>query len=124
MTPILTALLFALVPIVLIGYGVFRLVRRGFEMKELAGRGVETTARIVQRQQFATAGGARRNDRYLVYEFTDDRGVTYRHRSHVVSRDWLATQAGDSIPVVYLPDKPAVSAPRDVVESARKALKM
>jgi hypothetical protein len=123
MNGILTALFFALVPLLLIGYTVYRLVKRGLEMRHLAERGVEATARIVDRQQFNTATGTRRNDRYLVYEFTDDRGVTHRHRSNVVSRDWLAVQTGDSIPIVHLPENPAVNAPRDVVENARKALK-
>jgi hypothetical protein len=119
----MTELLFALIPLLLIGYTVFRLVRRGLEMKQLAERGVKTTARIVNRQQFATATGTRRNDRYLIYEYADERGVTHRHRSHVVSRDWLAAAEGDSIPIVYLPDKPSISAPHDVVENASKALK-
>jgi hypothetical protein len=119
----MTGLLYALIPVLLIGYTIFRLVRCGFEMKQLAERGIATTARIIDRQQFATARGTRRNDRYLRYEYTDDRGVKHTHRSHVTSSDWLAVAEGDSIPILYLPDKPAVSAPRDVVEKAREALR-
>lgn len=118
----MTELLFFLLPLGLIAYTIIHLVRRGFQMKDLAARGVQTDATIIDRQQFATAHGSRRNDRYLRYEYTDGNGIRHTHRAHVVSRDWLASIEGDKIPVVYLPDRPAVSALLADVERARSAL--
>lgn len=116
-------LIYIFIPLFLIAYGIYHLIRRGLQMKELATQGVLTQAQIIDRQEFTTAKGARRNDRYLRYQYVDAQGRHHTARSHVVSRDWLANQNGDSIDIVYLPHRPEVSALASDVENARKALK-
>jgi hypothetical protein len=42
----------ALIPVLLIGYGLFTVVRRGFEMRRLATEGVETSGTVTRKVTF------------------------------------------------------------------------
>ena len=107
---------------VVVVYSIYRIVRRGFDLKLLVEDGVEAVGTVSQKLQFATAKGSRRNDRYLIYEYEDPRGVRHRHRSSVTSEFWRSHEEGGPIDIVYSRSRPEISAPRGLVEKARKAI--
>lgn len=101
-----------------IGYGIYWLVRRGYQLKALVERGVSGTARIVRKRRFrgmAMKQGSKR----LVYEFRGPDGRSYQGRFMASDEEFSAAEAGQEIEIVYLPDRPAVHARRVLVEQTR-----
>lgn len=100
------------------GYGIYWLVRRGYQMKALVERGESGTARIVRKQRFrgmAMKQGSKR----LVYEFRGPDGRPYQGRFMASDEEFSAAEPGQEIAIVYLPDRPAVHARRALVEQTR-----
>jgi hypothetical protein len=98
---------------------VLLVVKRGKEFKQLIASGVETPALVVERRTFNRKSG---RSRALTYEFTDPTGTTRRRRAFVTSKVFEASPEGTAVTVVYLPEKPSVSALKGDVELLKKNL--
>lgn len=109
-------------PLVLIGYGIYAVVRRGFQMKLLAQDGVAVQGVVTAKLQYGGARGARRNDRRIAYEYRDAAGNVHRHVSMVTSEFWNGHVEGGPIDLVVARSRPEISAPRHLVEASRAAL--
>lgn len=107
--------------IAIIGYNVVRIARRGFEMRELALEGVEAVGRVTEKPFFRSQRTVSKT-KMLVYSYTDANGSAHSHRSVVPDRVWEAHAEGGPIEIVYSRKRPAVSAPRYLVDEARQAL--
>jgi hypothetical protein len=102
-----------------VGYGIYRVARRSFEVKALVERGVTGTARITRKLRFrgsAMKSGSLR----LVYEFTGPDGNAYTGRMMATFAEYNAAEVGHEIPICYLPDRPKVHAPKALVEQSRE----
>jgi hypothetical protein len=93
----------AIILLLLIGYSVYWVVRRGFERRRLAIEGVETTGTVTRKLLFHP-------DRCQIkYVYYDAFGKKY-HRASFVSRElYDSLEVGDPVKVVYLPSRPSVS---------------
>jgi hypothetical protein len=110
----------ALIPVLLIGYALYAVVRRGFEMRRLATEGVETSGTVTRKVTFRGRGSHRRYQ--ITYAYHDAFGREHSRRS-VVSRElYDSLEVGSPVTVVYLPDRPSVSGLLSDVEDARRAL--
>lgn len=102
-----------------IGYGVYWLVWRGYQLKALVERGESGTARIVHKQRFrgmAVKQGSKR----LVYEFQGPDGRNYKGRFLTSDEEFDDAGTGQEVAIVYLPDNPGVHARRELVEQTRR----
>ena len=119
MWEILTAaLLFGLIPFAIFGGTLYVIVRRGLQMKQLLADGVETTGLGGRKARHCSSTG-RMCHRYLRYEYHDSLGRAHTHQSLVPDEVWDAHMEGGSIDVVYSQRRPAVSAPKYLVEQVR-----
>lgn len=109
-------------PLVLIGYGIFAVVRRGFQMKQLVADGVETRGVVTAKLEYAGGSGSRRSRRRIAYSYCDAAGAEHRHVSMVTSDFWNAHTEGGPIDLIYSRNQPQVSAPKHLVELSREAL--
>ena len=96
---------------------VLLVMKRGKEFKQLIDSGVETPALVVKRRTFNRKGG---RNRALTYEFTDPTGTTQRRRAFVTAKVFEASPEGTAVMIVYLPEKPSVSALKGDVELLKK----
>lgn len=111
-----------LVGALLVAIAVWRVVRRGLELRRLVDDGVEVDGRVVEITRFVGKAGGTSASLYLRYEYVDSGGGTHRHRS-LVSTDFAARHpAGSPIALVYSRSRPSVSSPRELVEQSRTAL--
>lgn len=115
---VFTAVLWLLLPAAII-YTIYRVVRRGYELKALAERGVESRARVTHKQHFRRKG---MSSKRLIYAFKGPDGRNYRHRSLISSKEFETVNIDQEIDIVYLPDKPSINASKAMVEQARAAL--
>jgi hypothetical protein len=119
----MTSLLLGLgLPLLLIGYGIYAVVRRGFQMRQLALDGVDTQGTVTAKLEYAGASGSRRSTRRIAYEYSDAAGATHRHVSMVTSTFWTEHAEGGPIDIVYSRSQPHVSAPKHLVTASREAL--
>ncbi len=117
-----TLILALVVPVLIVAGLIVVVIRRGLQMKQLCADGVEATGVVTKKIQYATAKGAARNDRWMAYEYRDAQGATHAHKSLVTAEFWNAHTEGGPIAIVYSQSRPAISAPRHLVEDARRAL--
>jgi hypothetical protein len=118
----MTVLLYIVLPLLLVGYGIYAVVRRGFEMAQLVKDGVEATGQVQAKLEYAGASGSRRSTRRIRYAYQDAAGRTHTHTSMITSDFWNAHVEGGPIAIVYSRSRPQVSAPRHLVELSRQAL--
>lgn len=117
MVPMSSVFIFLLVPVFGMFAVGFLIMRRGFELKQLAADGVESTATVIRKRR---AGSAR--PRFFVrYEYRDADGNVHTHRSNVTRETWEAVAEGDTIAIAYSASKPRISAPLEIVHQARSA---
>lgn len=109
-----------LVPLAFVAILVWRVVRRGYQMKDLVERGRPVTGEVVNKVKFRGSSSVR--NRYLRYRFRAGDGKYYSHKIAVGAGDYNALEPGDPIDLVYLPDRPAVSATAQMVETVRAAM--
>jgi hypothetical protein len=107
----------------LIGYGIYAVVRRGFQMRQLVsgwrghpGHG-DGQAGVCRGLRVAAQQSA---DRLL--EYLDAAGAEHRHVSMVTSTFWTEHTEGGPIDIVYSRSQPHVSAPKHLVTASREAL--
>lgn len=110
-----------LVPVLIVGAMIFIFVRRGLQMRELCEQGVETSGEVVE-MRVVKAGKSSTKQRKIVYRYTDSAGATHSHTSVVSIEAYQNHEEGGQIQVVYSSKNPAISAPKYLVDQARKAL--
>jgi len=94
---------------------VYLVIRRGLEMRRLATEGVETTGTVVEKYSSHRRGSRIR------YEYRDASGQKHQGRAGVSWEYYKAVKVGDPVKVVYLPQRPSVSALWAQVDSVRRA---
>lgn len=109
-------LIFATLLPLLVVYTIYRIVRRGFEVKVLLERGVEGRARVVRKLTFSAPNPAWHR---VIYTFEGPDGGTYKNRSMFDRDAFEALSEGDEIPILYLPDRASVNAPKWLIERSR-----
>ena len=113
---LLTGDMFAIIPLLLGGYTVYVLIRRGVEMRRLAEEGVETTGTVTRKLMFF------RRRYQIKYAYTDSFGNQHHRTSFVLGEFYDRLEVGSPVKVVYLPHRPSVSGLLSDVENARRAL--
>jgi hypothetical protein len=109
----------AIILVLFVGYVLYILIRRAFEMKRLANEGVETKGTVIRKVKFYTGG----NRRYQIrYEYSDNFGRKYHNTIWVSGELYDKLEIGDPVDVVFLPSEPSVSGLLSDVELARQAL--
>ncbi len=117
----LSFLIGAIIPVLLVGYAVYAIIRRGFEMRQLAIEGVETTGTVTRKMTFGGEGDSIR--RYQIkYAYHDASGREHSRASLVSEELYDSLEVGDPVKVVYLPSRPSVSGLLSDVELVRRAL--
>ena len=99
------------------------MVWRGLQMKSLAQHGVAGTAQVVQKFRRRSRAGHQAAG-FIKYRFAAPNGQQFTNRIAVSEQIYNEYSEGQSIDVVYLPDKPAVNGARYMVNLSRKALKL
>jgi hypothetical protein len=84
-------------------------------MRRLATEGVETTGTVVEKYRRCRGG------RRIRYEYCDASGQKRQGRAGVSWKYYEAVKVGDPVKVVYLPQRPSVSALLAEVELVRRA---
>jgi hypothetical protein len=84
-------------------------------MRRLATEGVETTGTVVEKYR------RRRRGRRIRYEYCDASGQKHQGRAGVSWKYYEAMKVGDPVKVVYLPQRPSVSALWTEVDLVRRA---
>jgi len=108
----------AIIPVLFVGYVLYILIRRAFEMKRLANEGVETKGTVIRKAKFSTGV-----IRYQIrYEYSDNFGRKYHNTIWVSGELYDKLEIGDPVDVVFLPSEPSVSGLLSDVELARQAL--
>jgi hypothetical protein len=97
---------------------VYLVIQRGLEMRRLATEGVETTGTVVEKYRRRRGG---RRIRRIRYEYCDASGQKHQGRAGVSWEYYEAVKVGDPVKVVYLPQRPSVSALLAEVELVRRA---
>jgi hypothetical protein len=100
---------------------IWRIVRRGYQMKDLVERGKPITGEVVNKVKFRGTSSVR--NRYLRYRFRAGDGQYYSHKIAIGSDDFARYEPGQPIELVYLPDNPKVSAASTMVELTREAMR-
>lgn len=98
-------------------------VWRGLQMKALANSGVLGHAEVIQKIRRRRSTG-HQTAGYLKYRFLASDGRTLTKRIAVSEKIYTEYDEGESIDIVYLPDRPGVNAARYIVNLSRKALKL
>lgn len=98
-------------------------VWRGLQMKALANSGVLGQAEVIQKTRRRSSPGHQAAG-YIKYRFTAPDGKAITNRSAVSEKIYSEYDEGESIDIVYLPDRPAVNAARYMVNLSRTALKL
>jgi len=109
-----------LVGLLFVGVMIWRVVRRGYQMRDLVQRGIPVTGEVVNKVKFHGSSGIR--SRYLRYRFRAADGNQYSHKINISSSENEKYQEGRPIELVYLPDNPKVSATAAMVEMVRDAM--
>jgi hypothetical protein len=94
---------------------VYLVIQRGLEMRRLATEGVETTGTVVEKYR------RRRGVRRIRYEYCDASGQKHQGRAGVSWKYYEAVKVGEPVKVVYLPQRPSVSALLAEVDLVRRA---
>lgn len=92
----------------------YLVIRRGLEMRRLATEGVEITGTVVEKYR-------RRRRERIRYEYCDASGQKHQGRAGVSWEYYKAVKVGDPVKVVYLPQRPSVSALWAEVDLVRRA---
>lgn len=118
----MTEILISLLAIILIIAAiVFLAVRRGLQFKELSDHGVDVQA-VVEDKRALTDTGATSRQKKIAYRYADSNGQTHHHTSVVPNEIYHSCEVGGPFPVIYSTQRPEISAPKYLVNHARKAV--
>lgn len=108
------------VVILFFAYFIYRVVSRAFQLKLLIKDGQLTTGRVCSKRKYMGKHG-RGGMKSLRYEYTDSFGRTRANTSLVPESIWESYDEGSPIEVIYSQSKPAISAPKYLVDQANSA---
>ena len=97
------------------------LVWRGLQFRQLALHGVVAEAVISKKARLA-AGADHVGAGRISYAFRAADGREYHRSSTISEAKWAELSNGQTIEIVYLPNRPSISAPAWLVDDARTAL--
>jgi len=100
---------------------VYLVIQRGLEMRRLATKGVETTGTVVEKYRRRRGVSRHRGVRRIRYEYCDASGQKHQGRAGVSWEYYEAVKVGDPVKVVYLPQRPSVSALWAELDLVRRA---
>jgi len=98
----------------------YRIYSRGKQILELAKSGVDVAGQVSKKIRDSGGGGVGRS--YLRYSFRAMDGQTYSNKIAISDSEDDQYHEGDSIQLVYLANKPNISAMKTMVEQCREAL--
>ncbi len=98
-------------------------VWRGLQMKALANSGVAGQAEVIQKTRRRSSPGHQAAG-FIKYRFLTPDGKALTNRIAVSEKIYSEYDEGESIDIVYLPDRPGVNAARYLVNLSRHALKL
>ena len=102
---------------------IFVIVRRGFQMKDLAHKEVVAEATVIKKfRRSGTSGG--QGSGYLRYEFLAPNGKRLERSITVSEEIYSSHEEGSKIDVVYVEGKPQVNGAKYMVNLSREALKL
>ena len=108
-----------LVVLILIGAASVVVVRRGLQMRRLVENGVPTRARVEKKTRFR--GSSNVSSIRLKYSFAAGDATRYERTITMSQAESAAYEEGAEIEIVYLPERPQVSAAKAMVELARRS---
>jgi hypothetical protein len=97
-------------------------VSRGLQMKQLLDDGIDIDGKVVSQFKHNPKTGSLSTDYFLRYSYRDNAGREYEYKSNVNRDFWAAHPEGSTIAITYSKSKPAISAPRFLVDVAREAM--
>lgn len=97
--------------------GIWLVVHRELQLKQLVRDGVDVTGVVVR-----ASGGQHANPCYIRYRYRDGRGQQREHKIQVLQEFWANHPKGSRIALVYSKSRPSISAVKYQVEQKRKAL--
>ncbi len=106
----------------IVGAFLFFIIRRGFQMKNLAHHGVRTTGKILLIKKLGGTGSPQTRNWRLRYSYTVA-GRTFENGINPTTEERQLPVNGP-IEIVYLPTNPGVSATLGMVNISRKTLKL
>lgn len=101
--------------------GIVFVVKRAAEFTLLVKDGVDIQGMITQKRSYRRKRGNR--NYYLKYEYRGFDGKMYTHESNVAQSAYDSHEEKGIIDLVVSQSKPSVSAPKFLVDEARKAVK-
>ncbi len=107
--------------IIIISLMVLLALWRGLELRQLVESGVPGKAKIIRKVKFRGKKGI--PTYRMRYEFQARDGKLYSRAISLTSTEAAAYSVGDQIDIVYVPDKPRISASEAMVALGRQALK-
>jgi len=111
-----------LAPVLIFAGIIWLAVRRGLEMKRLCDQGIETTGRVVEKRSLAGHGNGARQKKIVIH-YRDRFGTEHSRTSSVAISVYEQYEVNDPIDVVYLPDSPAISSPKYLIDQCREAFR-
>lgn len=107
-----------------IGVFLFLIIRRGLQMKQLAHHGIPITGKILKIVRLGSVNHSRQSRNWrLRYTFTLADGRTYEN-GITPNEEERHLPVGGPIDLIYLPEKPEISATARMVKHAKGALKL
>jgi Protein of unknown function (DUF3592) len=97
-------------------------VTRGLQMKQLLEDGVDIDGTVLRQFKHNPKKASLSTDYFLRYSYRDSAGQEYEYKSNVNRDFWEAHPEGSAIAITYSKSKPAISAPRFLVDAARGAM--
>ncbi|MCB0309856.1 MAG: hypothetical protein KDD42_01395 [Bdellovibrionales bacterium] len=96
-------------------------LKRGLEMRELAERGVSGKGIVLKKfKTRGQKGGISSN--WIKYQYQSSRGQTFQNKVSVLSEFFENHSEGDEVDLVYLNNKPKISALKYMVDLSKAAL--
>ncbi|QGX41457.1 DUF3592 domain-containing protein [Permianibacter aggregans] len=110
-----------LLPIIAVLFGiVIVVIVRQRQMAKLVERGREAQAQVVSCRVFNSNGPRTLRIRY---QFRDQHGQEHHNTVTQTAADSDELKPGDPFPIVYLPDRPRISASKALIEQIKLAMK-
>lgn len=101
---------------------IWLIVSRGLQMKQLLDDGIDIDGKVIRQFKCNPKKASLSTDYFLRYSYRDRNGIEYEYKSNVNRDFWAAHPEGSTIAITHSKSKPAISAPRLLVDAAREAM--
>jgi len=116
----LNILITFIVIVLILGGVIFLAMQRAMEIKKLVERGLTAQGKVTGKRSVTAPRTSTRRQK-LDYRYTDNQGAEHSNTTTLTYTEHNQYQVGDSIEVVYLPERPGISALKSFVDLARQA---